>query len=176
MDHGEGVGHQHAVLLYDDPSGSCYVVDEYTNDSATTPAADVARILAMLARHGLTPLHVDRWYGDVNSAGKLAEGASVNAEMERAFAAALGVRECPWRVEKPSKGAGSVAYGERLLNYALHRGDLALCERARRTVRAFWSYRGGDSDPGKHAVDAVRYGLRDVLEARPGYGRLYVRH
>ena len=175
MDHGEGVGREHAVLLYHDAT-RFVVVDEYHNPHATTPEEDAQGVAAMLLRNGLSLLHVDRWRGDVNSAGKLGAGASVNDEMERAFAKMLGTERCPFRIEKAAKGAGSVAYGERLLNYALHRGDLSMCERARVTVRCAWHYRGPKDEDRKHAIDALRYGLADVLAARPDYSRLYVRH
>lgn len=175
MDHGEGVGRQHALLVLHNRR-RVVVVDEYVNDTTTTPDADVRGILAMLHRHDLTPPMVDHWWGDVNSAGKLSAGRSVNDEIEAAFARAAGLRVSPISIRKPNKRAGSVEYGERLLNIAFAADELHIHERCRRLVRSLWHYTGPKDDDLKHPIDALRYGVQPILtdKRRPSAQRLYL--
>jgi hypothetical protein len=79
-----------------------------------------------------------------------------------------------WRT--PSKGAGSVEHGARLLNIALAQGELYCCKRAAGTLRALWSYSGPDDDEGSHAIDALRYGAVPILtdRRRPSARHLYL--
>jgi len=187
MDHGEGGGKQWVNLLYSrvlppkkrggDKVAQVVVVDEYVNPHATTPAQDAEGIEAMLSRNGLSILHVDRWFGDINSSGKSSAGASVNAEFESAFARRLGIgpdMPSPVSISKPAKSAGSVDFGERLLNYALLRRELLFVEASTvRTQRIFWHYTKGDQST-KHGVDTVRYGALDELRNAPAYANLYL--
>lgn len=166
MDHGEGAGHEHVVLLYHDAT-RVVAVDEYVNTRASAIEEDAQGIVAMLARNGLHPAAVDSWMGDVNSSGKANAGSSVNADLARAISALV---QAPGLVtiRKPDKRPGSVEYGTRLLNYALHRGDLSVCKTARTTARALWHH-AEDGDEYTHAVDALRYGAVDLLRHRPEY-------
>lgn len=166
MDHGEGAGHQHVgLLLYDDRR--VIVADEYVNLKASAIEEDARGIVAMLARNGMHPAAVDSWVGDVNSSGKANAGSSVNADMARAIGALVGAPSLV-RIGKPDKRPGSVEYGTRLLNYALHRGDLDVVKVARTTARALWHH-AEDGDEYTHAVDMLRYGAVDLLRHRPEY-------
>lgn len=176
MDHGENVGHQTAVSIFEDPkSGKVIITDDYVNERATTTEADADAISVMLDSRNMTIMSVDRWVGDVNSGGKNAEGASINTLLEEAFADMLGVGNCPFRIETAQKGAGSVAFGERMINLALERGDLLVCESAARAIRALWGYRGAKRDPEAHIIDAIRYTVLPILQKNPTYSTLFVR-
>lgn len=166
VDHGEGAGHQFALTLLWD--GSRIVIgDEYVNDRATTPEQDAPGIVAMLARLDMHPAMVDEWVGDSNSSGKSGAGHRVNDDLARAIGTLVGAPSLV-RFRVPNKAPGSVNYGRRLLNYALGRGDLLVCARAARMVRALWHHRE-DGDEYTHAVDALRYGAVDLLRHRPEY-------
>lgn len=183
MDHGEGVGRQFALEVFEDPdTGKVYIVDEYVNEEPTTTEADADGIAAMLSRSGVGLASVDHWWGDVNSAGKQGAGRSVNELMARSLSLAMGVPRhrvdagaVSVRIRKPAKPPGSVELGERLLNLALLRGDLMVHERCKRFIRCLWSYRGGNTDENKHGIDAARYGVIPILSRRPTYQRLFVR-
>jgi hypothetical protein len=172
MDHGELAGHEVVYLLYSDDR-RVYVVDEYVNLTATTPEADALGIVAMLARNRAHPANVDKWVGDVNSAGKHGAGRSINDDLGRAIGAAVGAPSLV-RIDKPDKRPGSVEYGTRLLNFALHRGDLVVCERARSAVRALWHH-AEDGDDYTHGVDTLRYGAVEILRRRPEYAAIHWR-
>ena len=146
------------------------IADEYVNDRATTPEQDAPGIVAMLARNRAHPANVDEWVGDVNSSGKSGAGRRVNDDLGRAIGTLV---EAPSlvRFRTPNKAAGSVDYGRRLLNYALGRGDLLVCERAVRATRALWHHRE-DGDEYTHAVDALRYGAVDLLRSRAEYAAI----
>lgn len=175
-DHGEGAGHEHVVLMLHDDS-RIVIAEEYRNPTPTDPTDDARGIAAMLHRARVPWQRVDAWWGDVNSAGKMRPGHSVNEELRRALAVQFGVRPeaLPyWRT--PSKGAGSVEHGARLLNIALAQGELLCLRRCAATLRSLWSYSGPDDDEGSHAVDAVRYGAVPILtdRRRPSATRLYI--
>jgi hypothetical protein len=174
-DHGEGTGREcWLMIVYD--RRHVVILDEYVNDKPTTPAEDVTGVLAMLTRRGAGVGAVDRWVGDVNSAGKANAGSSVNRDFEQAFADALELPACPFRIDKPHKGKGSVEYGERLLNVAFSAGELRVHERCKRTIRSMWHYVGpGVSEDIKHPIDTARYGVQPVLmdRTRDNYARLY---
>lgn len=169
IDHGEGAGHEFALLLLWD-GRRVVIADEYVNDRATTPEQDAPGIVAMLARNRAHPANVDEWVGDVNSSGKSGAGRRVNDDLGRAIGTLV---EAPSlvRFRTPNKAAGSVDYGRRLLNYALGRGDLLVCERAVRATRALWHHRE-DGDEYTHAVDALRYGAVDLLRSRAEYAAI----
>lgn len=174
-DHGEGVGRElWGMILHD--QRRIVLADEYVNDHPTRPAEDVSGLMAMLARRRASVANVDRWVADVNSSGKANAGHSVNEDFEAAFALNLGLQSCPFRIEKPSKGAGSVEYGERLLNIAFSAGELFIHERCKRTLKALWGYvdERTTSDL-KHPIDMLRYGVQPTLLDRTrANGRLYV--
>lgn len=175
MDHGEGAGHEHVLLVLWD-SERVVIADEYVNATPTNADEDAAGILAMLARNRVSWHQVDRWVGDVNSAGKLGPGSSVNDALRAAITRRVGVPVAGWpSIATAAKGPGSVERGERLLNLALASGELRIHRRAARTIRAMWSYTGGDSDS-THAIDAMRYGVAPILtdRLRPSARRLYV--
>jgi hypothetical protein len=169
-DHGEGTANQIGLLLIGD--GRRWVaIDETVSDKGSTPAMDARRALDMLTRWGLTVDHVTAAYGDINSAGKAGSGASVNAMLEAAFADLTRRSAPPFDIQRPNKRAGSVAAGEKALNSLMREGNLFTTARTPVLNRALQHYTGSEQDL-KHPVDALRYGLSDILLTPPGSDKL----
>jgi hypothetical protein len=168
-DHGEVAGREWVVvLLFNGPK--VIIAAEYVNATATTPEQDARGIAAALARLGCPIPRVDRWIGDVNTSGKRGAGARVNDDLAAALSNLCGAPGLV-RFEKPNKSSGSVEYGTRLVNYALHRGDLSVLDDCRRTAGALWHHRE-DGDDHTHAVDAIRYGVVALLSRRAEYAAI----
>ena len=160
-DHGEGTDNQVGYLLFGD--GRRWIAaDEVVSGKGSTPATDARLALDMLARWGLTVDHVTEAYGDTNSAGKAGAGASVNALLERAFADLTRRNATPFEIRRPNKRAGSVAAGERAMNSLFREGRLFTTHRTPQLNRSLRNYTGTEKDL-KHPIDALRYGLSDVL-------------
>lgn len=158
IDHGELAGREAAVLaLWSYEKKLIWIVDEYISSSSTTPEDDAREIAAMLQRRGQTPAGLDMAIGDVNSAGKLAQGQSVNQLLEH---------ELPGlEITTPVKGPGSVDYRLRLVNLALRRGHLKVHPRCKGFVRYLRHYRGGKKDEELgHVGDGAGYLLVRVIE------------
>lgn len=166
-DHGELAGHEWVVVLLSQGS-SVVVAAEYVNATATTPEDDARGIEAMLKSIGCPIARVDRWIGDTNSTGKRGAGRKVNDDLGAALAV-LG--RCPVRFAKPDKSSGSVDYGTRLLNVALHRGHLSVLSTCRKTIAAMWHHRE-DGDDHTHAIDTLRYGVVSLLAKHAEYASL----
>ena len=165
-DHGEGTANQIGLLLIGD--GRRWVaIDETISDKGSTPAMDARRAMDMLTRWGLTVDHVTAAYGDINSAGKAGSGASVNAMLEAAFADLTRRSAPPFDIQRPNKRAGSVAAGEKALNSLIREGRLFTTARTPVLNRALQHYTGSEQDL-KHPIDALRYGLSDILLTPPG--------
>jgi hypothetical protein len=125
----------------------------------------------MLTRWGLTPAHVHLCKGDINSAGKLGAGLSVNDIMEREFARLARMSRPPFRIETPAKGRGSVDAGRRTLNNAFISGRAFVLPSCPRLIHACRHWRGGQDL--KDPVDAYRYIAVEFLDERPsGSSRL----
>jgi hypothetical protein len=170
MDHGEGIGKEFAVLVGWD-GFRLWALDEYSAGANSTPATDAAGVLAMLTRWGLTPAHVHLCKGDINSAGKLGAGLSVNDIMEREFARLARMSRPPFRIETPAKGRGSVDAGRRTLNNAFISGRAFVLPSCPRLIHACRHWRGGQDL--KDPVDAYRYIAVEFLDERPsGSSRL----
>lgn len=166
VDHGEGVGRQVAVFAVWTPD-CAYVIDEAVNEAATTPDDDARAILGRLQEWGWRLDEVQRMVGDVNSAGKLSGGARVNDLLSAALHRQAGFRRQAVEIVTPRKGKNSVEYGERLLNNALLRGTLKVHSRCATLIRCMRHYSPGQEDL-KHAIDALRYLVEPVLDARTG--------
>jgi phage terminase large subunit-like protein len=160
-DHGEGTDNQVGYLLFGD--GLRWVVaDEVISERGSTPAMDARRAIDMLTRWGLTVDHVTEAYGDTNSAGKAGAGASVNALLEAAIADLSRRSKAPFEIRRPNKRAGSVAAGERAINSLFREGRLFTSPRTPSLNNALQHYTGTEKDL-KHPIDALRYGLSDIL-------------
>lgn len=172
IDHGEGAGREVALLYAYVERGAesmIWFLDEYRSPERTILARDAASIVEMLGRNGLNLHHVDRWHGDVNSAGKMF-AVGLNRKLEQEFAALLG-RARSSRVvtiQSAKKGRGSrlmaVRYGSRILNEALGSHNLWISSRCRALAHDFERWMGDERH--KDGIDAARYGSVDLLEAR----------
>jgi hypothetical protein len=177
IDHGEVAGHQHALCAIW-KGNQLWILDEYTNLTATTPEEDAAGIAAMLKRNGIPLKSVDYAVGDTNTAGKSSYGGwRINEALEAAFADRVGRRSPPWRIVYPDKSAGSVDWGQRCINYACSRGDLRIHPRCTALITTLRNWKGkstGDSDDARlaHAADALRYLCVGTLGATPTYSKL----
>lgn len=172
-DHGEGAGKEFFLLIRWTAT-RVVITDEYVNPVATVPMADAKSIVAMLKRRDVPYARVKRWLGDANSAGKGNVGESVNGMLGAALASCYGL---PGRVgvAVPKKGAGSVDYGEQVMNIAFESQEVAVHRRCVKLIRCLRHYQAlGPRDPEKHGIDGTRYGLVDVLcnSGRPST-RLY---
>ena len=169
-DHGEGTANQVCHLIIGD-GRRWVVIDETISEKGSTPAMDARLARDMLSRWGLTVDHVTAAYGDINSAGKAGSGSSVNALLEAAFADLSGRSAPPFTIQRPNKRAGSVAAGERALNSLLREGNLFTTARTPALNHALQHYTGTEKDL-RHPIDALRYGLSDVLLTPPGSDKL----
>ena len=172
LDHGEGAGREVALLyayLDQGAASAVWILDEYRSPERTILARDAAEIVKLLDRNGLNLLDVDRWHGDVNSAGKMF-AVGLNRKLEQEFAALLGRPRTARVVEIRSakKGRGgrlmTVRYGTRILNEALGAHTLWISSRCAALAHDFERWMGDERH--KDGIDAARYGAVDLLEAR----------
>jgi hypothetical protein len=160
-DHGEGAGNQIGILMVGD--GRLWVAaDEVVSEKGSTPTMDADLTIAMLTRWGLTVDNVDEAFGDTNSAGKAGAGASVNALLERAIMQRARRTAPPFEIRRPNKRPGSVNAGERALNSEIREGRVFVGTRCTRLIASLRHYTGTEQDL-KHPIDALRYGLSDLL-------------
>ena len=163
IDHGEGNGKQMAYLAA--VSGRRFwLLGEYIGKGQTTPREDARGILAMLDSVGVHPFAVARWFGDVNSAGRLGGGEKYNAFLEQAIADELGHSQRPVSIETPSKGKGSVSAGESAMNHAMKEGRFSVVNTCGAFQHSARNYTGREADL-KDAIDAARYAVADRLIA-----------
>ena len=156
LDHGESAGKEFVLLGYvNRETRSLHVVDEYVSPTTTTPEDDHKGIGVMLARHGLKDADLDEIVGDVNSAGKQAAGLKVNDLFRALFNK---------RVDRPDKGAGSVDYGVRILNYAFKADMITVSERCVKLNKCLKNWTGAD-DKLKDGIDSLRYLAVPVIES-----------
>lgn len=164
IDHGEGVGRQVAVLVAYSQRG-IWALDEVVNTTSTTPTDDARAIRTMLMRRGYDVHQVSRWVGDINSAGKLGAGQKVNELLAMALAKEAGHHKLSFRIEKPNKVAGSVDWGEKLMNASFLRHQLWVHPGCVSLIKALRHSRGGAKDPDlQHPLDALRYISHQPLE------------
>lgn len=181
-DHGELAGHEHFVFFRARKVRATdrrlrvqvQVLTEYASIDRSNVQDDAAGILGAIGRlanhEGDPNLAIPafwKWSADINSAGKLAAGVSVN----EALSVALGMS--PDRIQRPDKTAGSVERGLVALRGAL---DSRPCDfriangstgpsgvGAPKTWAAMSRHRGRE-DNTKHAIDALRYGVCPYLD------------
>lgn len=80
LDHGEKKSRQTAILIAWNKDFTV-VLDEYVSESATNIDDDSRAILELLQRNKVGITELDLAVGDINSAGKLARGTTVNQEL-----------------------------------------------------------------------------------------------
>jgi len=162
-DHGERAGAEYWLLyVYTLAPRHVWVLAEYESPTATTVERDASHLKELLTAKGLAVGEVDRWTGDVNSSGK---GDSPGVRVNELFERELGLRF--GTIETPKKGAGSVEWGTRVLNYALGADALHIEERCSVLLECVRRWEGtniGNDKDRKHAIDSLRYGPGEVLE------------
>jgi hypothetical protein len=172
LDHGEGDGKQVAVLIGVSKRAKgppdLTVVAESVMTAAALPAQVAAGIAGMLSGLGLSPHHIERAFGDINSAGFLGAGTRYNAHIEAALAVHYASTESPIRINPPDKRAGSVDAGEGALHHAMLDRRFRVWRTCRVVTEAARHYRGPKDGERKDPIDAVRYAVADlILDARP---------
>ena len=168
-DHGEKSGKEIAFLVgavetYDGDSKGfeLYVLGEYVSPGNTKPEDDARGVSKLLEGYGWDLWEVRYMRADVNSAGKLGEGYTINALLEKAFAALVKSKKSPFRVMVPDKGKGSVVAGCRKVNHGFAEDRIyvsATCTALLKTLR-HWT---GLNDDLKDAADGLRYIAVDFL-------------
>lgn len=174
IDHGEVSGHQVAILALYDTSSRVWVIDEVTGGD-TAPEEDATMILDMLRRNGIRASEVDLAVADTNTAGKGWASYRVSELIEKAIASHLNVSVPPFRLIRPYKGAGSVNWGLRIINYALRRGELTVHPRCKKTIEMLTHWKGGkkgEDGEFSHAADALRYLMMRIYQHTPAYSKL----
>lgn len=191
VDHGLKAGKQAAALVaVADPHGMnprVWVVDETQEDGYTKPEQDAAAILTMLARNGLTYLDVDHWVGDRQTGDGLILKSKTNTDLlkQLVFQASQRWESCraltlrspeiqSRKIALPNKWNGSLAHGMKLLNGIIANGNMHIHPRCPRTAKAMETWKGDPYDPVKDILDAVRYSIEHVTDAKPSakvYGR-----
>jgi hypothetical protein len=178
LDYGEERLRTIGVLAYIDATGAhprVYVVGEYAPETATTSEMDAEGVIAMLARCGdrwpdLDHAHGDKRYTDAR--GRITKKS--NRDMLGSIEAHLGTRSgLRPRIRGAKRGAGrgrgAVWRGVRWLNEAMIRpGHFYVDARCTWLTHCLQNWRGGEHEPEKDAVDALRYCLTPwILPRRP---------
>ncbi len=165
IDHGEGPGKQvvHVVGVVD--GGPYVVLAEWTSTGTATPAEVASALAGLLHDLGFSPHHVERVFGDINSAGLVGGGRRYNDFLEEALARVYGSRTSPIRIETPKKNPGSVEAGEAAMSFAMREGRWLVHRSCRSHLKSMRNYRGPKDPDLKDAVDAARYAVHDLLLA-----------
>ncbi len=171
-DHGVKPGTQSATIaLWNVQPEHCQVHALATVcdlDHSTTPDQDAENILDELERHNLKLTDVDLMVGDVNTAGKSFDGASMNEVLGfallKAYYRRMGMnvdpRANPIRIETAQKGAGSVSWGCRIVNSGFLQGHFSVGPGNDLLDKSLQRWKGedkGDDAQWKHHIDGFRY-------------------
>ena len=171
IDHGADAGSQVAILGAVDKSGRhprVWILDEYTSGGVAVDPEEHARgILAMLRRQGMTYHSVDRFVGDRRYGGKKFGGRMGNNRLTRALENELGVGtgSLPFRIRTAHKPRGSVYEGASILNEIMIHKGFFVDPRCKQLIKSLehWTFR---DDEWKHAIDATRYGIVELITRR----------
>jgi hypothetical protein len=152
------------LLLVDMLAKSVWVLGEWVSDARLTEIEEAQRIRDELLRPwSVDWVNIARGRGDSNSAGRRGVAATVNELMERAIARSAGLRECPFLMEAPYKGPGSVRARARMVNTAFLEGRLKVHQDCPRLRESLSHWCGEPHSELKHAFDAFGYAAEDVL-------------
>lgn len=179
-DHGEGKGHAHWLLmgykrqLLRGRVVLCIrVLGEWSNPHRASVKSDVQGIRAMVREAGFDLVDIDYGVGDTNSAGKSETARSMNEDYEQAFALELGrhAGAKPFEMRPAHKGAdsvkGHVAQVNQLLDETVDGVQaLTVHESCVKLIEALSHWDGSTKTaPLKHAGDALRYGVDEIIRA-----------
>lgn len=189
IDHGLAVHAQVAVLLavqWPDGKGRdpcVWVLDECIGDGETTDDQDADAVLRMLERHGVRWSELEGAFGDRAHYGSARVAQKSNAKLQAALerhprASEHGIRRggISPPVRPAKRGAanepGAVSYGCTWLHrLMLQPGRMMVHQRAAFCCRSFESYDMTPNSEESHVMDAIRYGLKDLIYSRPLPGR-----
>jgi phage terminase large subunit-like protein len=154
LDHGEKAGREVALFVAWTVSGELWVLGEYVSTGESGLDGDADGIRDMVESWGLTLDQIDVAVGDINSAGQLARGMSVNEYLEGRFAAMCGGQR-PFRIDPADK---TVGVDERIivLNTAFAGKRIRVHEDCQILIRACQMWRGKNNRL-KDPIDALGY-------------------
>jgi hypothetical protein len=154
LDHGEKAGREVALFVAWTAKGEMWVLGEYVSTGESGLDGDADGIRDMVEIWGLTLDQIDVAVGDINSAGQLARGMSVNEYLEGRFAAMCGGRR-PFRIDPADK---TVGVDERImvLNTAFAGKRIRVHEECRILIKSAQMWRGQNNRL-KDPIDALGY-------------------
>ena len=169
IDHGEGDGKQCQYLIF--RKGDHYhVVHEWVGGGGTTPTMNaqgmVDAVTEWLGKGVAGIYRISLAVGDINSAGPLGDGRSLNMMMMEALAKIYGTDESPIVIETPKKDAGFKDAREMAMAHAMIERRWWVIDTARRAIRAYQEYKGGSTDPHKDPIDAQGYAITQAMLTR----------
>jgi hypothetical protein len=154
LDHGTARSSQVALLIAVDPGAKgeqprIWVVDEAVNDQAqTTPEQDAVAVFDMLDRNGIRWRDLTAVFGDRPHHGSNRRGSLAIRPAKRGAA------------NQP----GAVSYGCTWLHRQMIRdGHFHVLRRCVKLDESLQRYRMAPNSEWSHMVDALRYGLRDLI-------------
>jgi hypothetical protein len=136
----------------------------------------------MLSRWRLRWTDLDFAHGDIPAGAPGSVDRKGNLDIEDALRRRLGLRSRRdlkpriWTAKRGvGAGAGSWDYGERWLYKAIAGRRFFVHARCARVRECFGRYDGTSSSEFKHAIDAVRYGLKPMIQGRLDRRRVRLR-
>lgn len=171
FDHGEKSGREVVQLVALDREGCLWVLGEVVSTGATELADDAAEVGKLVESWGLALHHVGIAVGDINSAGAMARGRTVNGILEGYFAELNGGMK-PFRIEPANKAEGSVDDRVIRMNSAFAGNRIRVHEGCRRLIAALRAWTGKNNRQ-KDPIDALGYIFDRIVPVRqPGPQRL----
>ena len=181
LDHGDRDHSEVAILMaiqHGRPAPRVWVIDLYQSSGSSHEDDDAEEILRMLERNGLTWNRLKIVYGDrahhgSNRRGSVAKKSNgrLSAALERHVRAKRhGIRRgyMSPQIRGAKRGVanqpGSVSFGCTWLHrLMLRRGHFYVHPRCRPLIESLQRYRMRPNSEWSHTIDALRYGLRDLI-------------
>lgn len=164
FDHGEKSGREVCQLVGLDRKGVVWVLGEVVSTGATELEDDAAEVRKLVESWGLALHHVSIAVGDINSAGAMARGRTVNGILEQYFAEMNGGK-LPFRIDAANKAEGSVDDRTIRMNSALAGNRIRVHESCRRLIQAMRAWKGQNNRQ-KDPIDALGYVFDKIAPVR----------
>lgn len=152
------------LILVDEVSSRVWVLGEWVSQGRLTEVEEAQAVHdELLKAWSVTWHNISMMRGDSNSSGRRGVATSINDLMTRAIARSAKLPRCPFNIETPYKGPGSVRARARMVNTAILEGRLKVhegCTNLRETL-SHWC--GQSNSELKHAFDAFGYIAEDWL-------------